>query len=500
MNNVLEWLDRNESLRPDKVAFADESSALTYIELAEKARRAGSFIASHAASCSPIACYMEKSTVAVCIMLGAVFARCCYSIIDVRQPMQRARAIVDKLAAPLVIADEANIDAAHEAFEGYEVVRAEDLLDAEVDEELLESRRAAALDIDPLYINFTSGSTGTPKGVAVCHRSVIDFIHSFTSIFGFKEADRIGNQAPFDFDVSVKDIYGGLCVGAAVHMIPREYFSEPVKLMDFLTERAITSCTWAVSAMCFVSIMGGFDYRTPTSITRVIFSGEVMPPKQLAVWRNALPDALFVNVYGPTEVTCNCTYHVIDRAYGKDDVIPMGTPFPNESVFLLDEDDRLIKKGGVEGEICVGGTALALGYYNDPEKTAASFVQNPLNTAYPETIYRTGDLGVLDEAGRFVYRGRKDHQIKHLGQRIELGEIDAAAQGVSGVTRACTVYESRKKRILLFFTGTCTKESLVEELRRALPQYMVPNKVRLLDTMPLNKNGKIDRQALIELK
>ena len=225
-----------------------------------------------------------------------------------------------------------------------------------------------------------------------------------------------------------------------------------------------------------------------------------MPPKQLAIWRAALPDATFVNVYGPTEVTCNCTYHVIERVYAKDEVIPMGRPFPNERVFLLDDEGHLVDQPGVEGEICVVGTCLALGYYNDPEKTAGAFVQNPLTPAFPETMYRTGDIAVIDEEDRFVYRGRKDHQIKHLGQRIELGEIDAAAHATDGVERACTVYEPRKKRILMFYVGACERDALVATLKGVLPQYMVPNKIRQLDTMPLTKNGKIDRQALLELK
>ncbi len=502
MINVLEWLEAAAATHPDKLAFADEEHELSYAQLEQRAKSVATYIALNAPACAPIACYLEKSTLAVCAMLGAVYARCCYSVIDVRQPAERARAIVDKLEAPLVITDAKNETAAHELFDGssHNVVLVEELLDEETSPELLEERRSSALDTDPLYINFTSGSTGTPKGVAVCHRSVIDFITSFTSIFDITTDDVIANQAPFDFDVSVKDIYSGLRRGAAVHMIPREYFSVPTKLMDFLCEREVTVCTWAVSAMCFVSIMGGFEYRTPQSIRKVIFSGEVMPVKQLRVWRAALPEAMFVNVYGPTEVTCNCTYQIIDGEYENDEVIPMGVAFPNEKVFLLDGDNSLVEEPGVEGEICVGGTALALGYYNDPEKTAAVFVQNPLNTSYQETIYRTGDIGSYNECGQFVYVGRKDHQVKHLGQRIELGEIDVAAQSVAGVTRACTIYDSRRKKILLFYTGTCEKDALVEQLREKLPQYMVPNKTRQIDQMPLNKNGKIDRNALMAMR
>lgn len=168
---------------------------------------------------------MEKSTRAIAAMLGAVYAGCCYSVIDVRQPAPRARTVVDKLEASLVVADAATIDVAREIFAAYRVVSIEDIIDGEVDSTLLARRRADAIDIDPLYINFTSGSTGTPKGVAVCHRSVIDFIGSFTSIFGITQDDVLANQAPFDFDVSVKDVYGGLATGATVQMIPREFFS-----------------------------------------------------------------------------------------------------------------------------------------------------------------------------------------------------------------------------------------------------------------------------------
>lgn len=499
MTNVLEWLEARACELPDKIAFADETSEICFLDLMRRSHAVGSYLAGIVDERSPIACYMEKSTLALTAMFGAVYARCCYSIIDVRQPASRARAIVDKLAAPVVIADAKNFDAAWEAFDGYLVICLEDIVDTRADSSMLAQRRAAALDTDPLYINFTSGSTGTPKGVAVCHRSVIYFIGSFVSIFDITKDDVLANQAPFDFDVSVKDIYSGLATGATVQMIPREFFSVPVSLMDFLVEREVTVCTWAVSAMCFVSMMGGFEYRVPTTIRAVIFSGEVMPPKQLAIWRSALPDAMFVNVYGPTEVTCNCTYHIIVRDYDKDEVIPMGRPFPNERVFLLDEDDQLVDLPGIEGEICVVGTCLALGYYNDPEKTSEAFMQNPLTPAFPETMYRTGDIGMLDEAGRFVYRGRKDHQIKHLGQRIELGEIDVAAHGIDGVKRACAVYDERKKRILLFYAGTCEKEALADALKELLPQYMVPNKIRKLDGMPLNKNGKIDRQALLDM-
>lgn len=501
MRNVLEWLEQTAEERPDKLAFADERDRLTYAQLLQRARAIGSALSGLQEPCQPVAVLAHKSPDCVAAMLGAVYARGYYCVLDERQPDARLQSIVRKLGAQTVLVDQEHAEQARAALadDVQRIVDISEFAAQPVDDQALAARRSQALDVDPLYVNFTSGSTGTPKGVVVCHRSVIDFIGHFTSIFGITGDDRIANQAPFDFDVSVKDLYSGLYTGAEVHLIPREFFSVPTQLMDFLAERQVTVCTWAVSAMCFVSIMGGFDYREVPSIRRVIFSGEIMPVKQLNVWRAHLPNAQFVNVYGPTEVTCNCTYYCIQREFQKGEAIPIGQPFPNEKVFLLDEDDALVQEPGQQGELCVAGTALALGYCNDPDKTAAAFVQNPLNNAWRETIYRTGDLASYDEAGDLVYIGRKDHQIKHMGQRIELGEIESVVQALDGVDRACCVYQQRKKRILLYYSGTGDKAELVERMKVKLPGYMVPNKVNQLDEMPLTKNGKIDRTKLAEL-
>ncbi len=162
---------------------------------------------------------------------------------------------------------------------------------------------------------FTSGSTGRPKGVVVSHRSVIDFMEYFTELFSITAQDVIGNQAPFDFDVSVKDIYATLKAGATMEILPKQLFSFPAKLLDYLCERRVTTAIWAVSALCIISTLNGFSYRVPTHLNKILFSGEVMPVSHLNIWREHLPDALFVNLYGPTEITCNCTYYIVDKTF-----------------------------------------------------------------------------------------------------------------------------------------------------------------------------------------
>jgi len=213
------------------------------------------------------------------------------------------------------------------------------------------------------------------------------------------------------------------------------------------------------------------------------------------VWRAALPDARFFNVYGPTEITCNCTYYPIERAFEKDEVIPIGRPFSVNDVFLVGEGGARVTEAGVPGELHVGGPTVALGYWNDPERTAAAFVAHPFDEQ-GGIVYKTGDLARYDDAGDLVYLSRVDHQIKHMGQRIELGEIDAAAHAVEGVTRACCVYDHVRKRIRMFYTGTIDKKDLSAALHEALPAFMTPNNIRQIAEMPLTKNGKIDRAKL----
>ncbi|MCR5267965.1 MAG: amino acid adenylation domain-containing protein [Lachnospiraceae bacterium] len=506
MINVLQMLQRSASLYPDAEAFRDPASSVTFSELKSRSERIGTYLLRGGVTDGDgIAFFMEKCVDVLPVMFGSVYANAFYSFIDIRQPKERTLSIVRTLSPAFLITDEANEGQLPDELKEYpsvKILRIEDLKDlserGDLDEDLLQSASGRFFDLLPLYVNFTSGSTGVPKGVAVSHRSVIDFIETFTGTFGITSEDVLANQAPFDFDVSVKDIYSGLYTGASVALIPREYFSNPTLLMDYLCEVNATVLIWAVSAMCFVTIMNALDYKVPEKLRIIMFSGEVMPIKQLNKWKKYLPDATYVNLYGPTEITCNCTYHILNREYEPGETIPIGIPFPNEKVFLLDADDRLITGPDTEGEICVAGTCLALGYFKAPAKTDDVFTQNPVNEKFYERIYRTGDLGKYNEELELIYIGRKDFQVKHMGQRIELGDIESAAMALEGIERACCLYDSVHKKIILFYTGPLEKELIPDRIREKLPPFMIPNKTIRLNVFPMTKNGKIDRVALLE--
>ena len=498
IRNILDYLEQSAIHYPDKIAFADETSACTYKELRRTAKSVGTKLTNYVPPRSPVPVFMEKRVETIYAFLGAVYAGCFYVLLDPKLPSERLKQILQTLQSEvLVLHPDYEKQFKTLEYEG-NVVNILEAVQEEEDAVLLEAIREQRLDIDPLYAIFTSGSTGIPKGVLVSHRSVIDFMEEFVEIFEITDKDVIGNQAPFDFDVSVKDIYSTLKTGATMQIIPKKLFSFPTKLLDYLDEREITTLIWAVSALCIVTTLKGLEYKVPQKVNKIIFSGEVMPIKHLNEWKKYLPDALYANVYGPTEITCNCTYYIVDREFQPGESLPIGQPFPNEKVFLLDEENQLVREAGKKGEICVSGTALSLGYYRNPEQTEKVFVQNPLNEKYLERIYRTGDMAYYGHDGYLYFASRKDFQIKHMGHRIELGEIELAMELAEGIRRACCAYDESENKIVAFYEGEAEKQQIVRALGKKLPAYMIPNVWVKLDRLPITKNGKIDRKKMLK--
>jgi len=496
--NVLEYLEASVGKYPDKQAYADASAGITFIQLMEKSKAIASKIATLNTRNRPIAIYMEKNINCIVSFLAVIYSGNFYTPIDYEMPYQRINNIMNTLQPIAIITDRASLNAVQKMESIGEVIIYEDVVESQIDHDVLNLIRSKVIDTDPLYVLFTSGSTGTPKGVTICHRSVIDYTDWVTETFQITEKECFGNQAPFYFDNSVLDIYCSLCNGSTMFIIPSKLFSFPVRLIEYLNEKKINIIFWVPSAMCLVANLRAFHGITPLHLKKILFAGEVMPNKQLNVWRKYIPDALFANLYGPTEITVDCIYYIIDREFRDDEPLPIGIPCRNSDILIINEQNNLVEIGEI-GEICVRGSSLALGYYNNMEKTAEAFVQNPLNKAYPEIIYRTGDLAKYNALGEIIYISRKDFQIKHMGHRIELGEIETAVGSLAAITSCCCIYDSTKSKLVIFYQGTVDKNYIIGEMQSLLPHYMMPNKFIQINEMPLNSNGKIDRLQLKEL-
>ena len=498
INNVTEWLDQTEKNFPDKVAFSDEYQRVTFAELRKKAIVLAGKIIEIGIFKEPIAVIMEKSVDTLIAFLGVAYSGNFYTVIDIDMPVSRKEKIMEVLQPKVIISNFSNKIELEKSFEELNIIYVDGILENSLSEDDVLKCRDKTCDTDLLYTLFTSGSTGVPKGVTICHRSVIDYIDWVEKTFKITEKDTFGNQAPFYFDNSILDKYTTIKTGATLEIVPHKMFSQPVRLLNYLKDKKISTIFWVPSALIVVANLHALKKVDLNNILhKVLFCGEVMPTKQLNEWRKYLPNALYANLYGPTEITDACTYYIVDREFSDDESLPIGFPLKNTDVFVLNEFDNLVSEGEI-GELCVRGTSLSLGYYNNPEKTREVFVQNPLNHSYVEYIYRTGDLVKYNEYGELIYISRKDFQIKHMGHRIELGEIETVASGILEVERCCCIYDERKKKIVLIIKGEIIKEDIMRVLKNFLPEYMIPGKILIVEEIPLNANGKIDRKKIME--
>lgn len=496
ITNVLEYLENTVTRVPQKLAFSDGCENCSFAELYGRARSLGSFLCGLGIYREPVAILMKRQPRAICAFMGCLYAGAFYVPLDADMPAKRMEKILETLKPRVLICAEDTMEKAYAlTFEG-SVYCYEDITEGEENPDALAAVRAAHVDTDAMYVVFTSGSTGTPKGVVANHRSVIEYTEHLSQALGFHEGTVFANQTPLFFDAPLKEIMPTLKFGATTYLVPKMLFMFPIKLVEFLNEHRVNTICWVVSALTMISSLGVFEKQIPTYLTTVAFGSEVFPRKQYDLWRAALPQATFYNLYGPTEATGMSCYWRADRALAADEPIPVGRPFKNTEILLISEDGYPILSGEV-GEIYIRGTCVTQGYFANPEKTAEAFVQNPLNKQYPETVYRTGDLGYLNEHGELVFVSRKDYQIKHMGHRIELGEIEAAVHALEGIHLAACVYNDAENQILLFYTGTIATKEVVAELKESLPRYMLPSLITCLDRMPMTPNGKIDRKQLL---
>lgn len=497
LNSAVRLLDIAAEKFNTKTAVSDEWGDMSFSELQQLGRAIGTALLP-SDGIEPVMVYLPKSAKCIACFMGAMYSGNPYVPVAYDMPPNRIQRIIGSLEGKgHIITDAEGLKILEEMNVPLKIHIYDEIIKNEADNGAIEKSLSEVIDTDPIYIMFTSGSTGAPKGVTVPHRGVIDYAMWVRDTFNINENSILGNQAPFYFDNSIFDIYSMLLTGAQMTIIPEKLFMFPSKLPEFVKDNHVTTIFWVPTVMINVANSGVLCEIKLDELQNVVFCGEVMPNTQLNIWRAHQPHCRYANLYGPTEISDVCTYYIVDRPFKDSDPLPIGKACENMRIIILNEDNK-IAEANEQGEICVIGTGVSLGYWNAPELTEKAFTQNPANPYYPERIYRTGDLAYINDEGLIMFLGRKDNQVKVKGNRIELGEIENAAMCVPSVKGACAVYDERSQKIALFVESceSVTLRKVNLELKKYIPQYMLPQKLVVMDIFPHTANDKIDRVTL----
>ncbi len=491
---ALEYLIRAKDRFPGHTALVEEGAAISYADLWRRAVALGWRIREAVPGARrPVVIAIDKSIAAVTALLAVQLSGHIYVPFDAASPEARRAAVWRLLDDPPVV------EKAEHGFRVAGVDSAAESYSPEREAELLNKLRSLT-NLDPLYIIFTSGTTGEPKGVTISNAAVIDYIDWVVETYQITDREIIGGQAPLYFDNSVLDLYASFATGATLHLISQRKFRFLSDLVGYLEAQRISLIFFVPSLLANIAAFDLLSGRKLGALRKVLFAGEAMPLNTLKYLRGKLPHALLSNLYGPTEITVDAVHHIFGSELESLEAVPLGLPCENSKIVFLDDAGQPVTDTDVVAEICIGGIGVSLGYWNNPEKTQAAFIQNPENPHCREILYKTGDYGYRSgKDGLIYFVGRRDHQIKHLGHRIELGEIEAALGRIDGIQQCCVVHDPVGQRILAFYTSASAGP--IADLRRRLaeflPAYMIPQACCRLESFPVTANGKIDRERLL---
>lgn len=493
MKNVLSYLENACVLYPNKIAIAYQDEKLTYRELVDLSKSMGFRIKSHNYRNQPIGVMAYHSIYTIVFFFGVLYSGNYYVPIDPEMSEEKIESIIDDANISLILDEDDQLLIKEKLnYHGIWMKLNKEYLNEKQDMDIPNLG-----DNDPIYMVYTSGSTGKPKGVLKSHGSIISYVEAYVDTFDFNENEIIGNQAPFFFDASAKDIYLFIKLGCTMEILPSTLFSLPPELINYLNQKKVTFASWVPTALSLVAQLNPFSLVKPKTLKKIFFVGEVMPMKHLNVWRKELPDIQYVNLYGSSEIAGICCYYKVEGEYSNDSELPMGKPLKNCQIYLV-EEDKVITDCNHVGEIYIVSDSLALEYFNDLDKTNKSFLIRDFGNG-PVRCFKTGDLAQYDSQRNLVFAARKDNQIKHMGHRIELGEIESVAGALPEINRCCCLYNAPKRKITLFCElndEAVSSQQIRSVLRKKLSNYMVPGKVIIMEHLPINQNGKIDRQKL----
>ncbi|MCT1549645.1 non-ribosomal peptide synthetase [Brevibacterium casei] len=485
---------------PQRVAVATTERSLTFADLdRESDQLAARLILTGVVAGQTVPVAMSKGWQQVVAIYAVLKAGAVYQPIDPDSPLARLRWLVEATCAEVIVT-------AHTTglpqIDGVRRIIVDDP-NAYADVPLSLPHVSA----DQLaYVMFTSGSTGEPKGVMVEHQAARTTLDAVNSVFHIAEDDVVLGLTAATFDLSVWDLFGALGVGATLVLPDRDKLTDVDHWMELIRRFSVT--TWntvpALGGLLAEHVAGLHWTNIPTTLRRFFFSGDVLPPSLPMRLHAAFPDAEVVNLFGPTEASIWCLWHIVDTRGTPGHTVPLGVALPGHVVEILDDELRPVSVGQA-GEIYISGNGLARGYWNAPDLTRAAFPQQPQSG---KRVYRTGDRARVNNDGHLEFLGRADRQVKFLGHRIELTEVEARLRRGAPVRDAAVVtvgslgaYE-RLVGFVLLEDDQADHDvlgNLTEEVRRELPRWMCPAEIRVLEDWPLTPNGKLNWSALTKL-
>jgi len=514
-------LASSASSAPGRTALIFLDREMSYSEVDEASDRvAGFLIRSGIGIGDRVGLFVPKSPEAVVAVFGILKAGAAYVPIDVQLPPSRALFIIENCGIRVLFTSfehfrRLSSDDSSGGLKGVRAVFADRktrrgvkppagvVWDDILGQPAREHISVGMADVDPAYILYTSGSTGMPKGVVISHANAMAFVSMAYRHFAVTTDDRLASHAPLHFDLSVFDLYVAMKAAATVVLFPEYLSAFPVRLVEYMHEKKVSVWNSAASVLVRLAERGKMGRFPFDGLRLVHFSGDVMPLKYLKMLRELMPKAEFYNIYGQTEANSSMGYRVGRLPESPGGQIPIGRPFPNFEVFALDEHGEAVSAPGIEGELYIKSSTVALGYWQDPTLTKEKFVQDPRQPGSQVRVYKTGDIVRSGEDGNFYFVGRKDHMVKSRGYRIELQEVErviASHPLVGHVAVIALPDESIGNKLIAFVSpaegGRLDSNDLAAYCANSLPKYMVPEVFELQGALPMTSSGKIDRTSL----
>lgn len=491
--NMLNYLEQTAARVPNQTAFYDDREALTFASLMETAQRIGTALASLTSPRTPVALLMEPRSIRnIPGIFGTLYAGCAYAPLDIAMPPERLNQLLTLLEPSAILADEKGARAIQALELARPIVRYETAANGQPDERLLYEIRRQSGVYDPMSILYTSGSTGIPKGSVQTHFSYIHWMEATIQMYGFDSNVVFGNQSPFFYANSIIDIFPPVALGATVYLLPAGVLTFPRRFMECLREHQVTELTMTPSS--FIAAVNVLEPGCLRSLRWALMSGESMPWAPLERWMRATPNADWWHFYGSTEMFSVA----VGRVTGPPEPgerLPVGKPFPMTHILFVDEEGGEAPPG-TPGEMLVSSPWVSVAYHRDAARTQTAWVVDPLGKGWHERFYRAGDIGFLRPDGQLVVLGRRDTQIKHMGYRMELGELEAALCSVPGWKDGCVLFDSETGKIWCFYSGVLTEKVICQALKTKLARYMLPDVFVHLEELPHTATMKLDRAAL----